>query len=213
LTADPAAHHEDSTDDATGVGARGSECSAKDPEDRWQTARDLTLELKWIAETGGTISAMTSGAETAGLKPIARGRRRDQLAWSLAVVFLIAAIVSTVFYLRVVRTPARAISSEIMPPEKTQFNFGVEAGGLPMLSPDGTAVAFSAKDANGKNMLWVCSFGSLAARPLAGTEGGAWPFWSANGRKLGFFADWKLKTLELSGGPAKSWCPKVGEEA
>jgi Tol biopolymer transport system component len=38
---------------------------------------------------------------------------------------------------------------------------------------------------------------------LAGTEGGAWPFWSADSRRLGFFADWKLKTLELSGGPAK----------
>jgi eukaryotic-like serine/threonine-protein kinase len=52
-------------------------------------------------------------------------------------------------------------------------------------------------------MLWVRSFGSLAARPLAGTEGGALPFWSANGRMLGFFANGKLKTLELSGGPAR----------
>ena len=52
-------------------------------------------------------------------------------------------------------------------------------------------------------MLWVRSFDSLAARPLAGTEGGTSLFWSANGRRLGFFADGKLKTLELSGGPAR----------
>ena len=52
-------------------------------------------------------------------------------------------------------------------------------------------------------MLWIRSFDSLAARPLAGTEGGTWPFWSPNSRRLGFFADGKLKTLELSGGPAR----------
>ena len=93
--------------------------------------------------------------------------------------------------------------SDILPPEKTQFNFASEVGSRrPVLSPDGTAVAFPAKDANGKTLLWIRSFDSLAARPLAGTEGGALPFWSANGRKLGFFADGKLKTLEVSGGPA-----------
>ena len=122
----------------------------------------------------------------------------------LAVAFLVAAIVSAVSYLRLVRAPARAIISEILPPEKTQFNFGSsrQAACL-VLSPDGTAVAFSAKDANGKTLLWIRSFDSLAARPLAGTEGGVLPFWSADSRRLGFFADGKLKTLELSGGPAR----------
>ncbi len=52
-------------------------------------------------------------------------------------------------------------------------------------------------------MLWIRSFDSLAARPLAGTEGGTSPFWSPDSRRLGFFADGKLKTLEVSGGPAR----------
>jgi hypothetical protein len=173
-------------------------CLAKDPEDRWQTARDLTSELRWIAEAGGTLPATVAGA-----KPIATKRRRELLYGALAIVFLVAAIVSTVFYLRLIRTPARPIISEILPPEKTQFSFEYNAGGPPVLSPDGTAVAFSAKDANGKTLLWIRSFDSLAARSLAGTEGGTWPFWSANGRKLGFLAGGKLKTLELSGSPAR----------
>src|SRR5262249_16851511 len=117
-------------------------CLAKDPEDRWQSPRDLTSELRWIAEAGGTLPATV-----AGVKLIATKRRRELLYGGLAVVFLVAAIVSAVSYLRVVRTPARPIISEILPPEKTQFNFGLEGGGLPVLSPDGTAVAFSAKDA------------------------------------------------------------------
>jgi Tol biopolymer transport system component len=176
-------------------------CLEKDPEERWQSARDLTSELKWLAEAGGTLPATVAGA-----KPILPKRRRELLYAGLAIVFLVAAIVSTVFYLRVVPTPARAIISEILPPEKTQFNFGYrggDPGGLPMLSPDGTAVAFSATDANGKTLLWIRSFDSLAAQPLAGTEGGGWPFWSANGRSLGFLADSKLKVIELSGGPAR----------
>src|SRR5262249_13766264 len=118
-------------------------CLAKDPEERWQTARDLARELKWIAEAGGALPATAAGA-----KPIATKRRRELLYAGLAIVFLVAAIVSTVSYLRVVRTPARAIISDIPPPEKTQFNFGFGGGGgLPVLSPDGTAVAFSAVDA------------------------------------------------------------------
>jgi Tol biopolymer transport system component len=123
---------------------------------------------------------------------------------ALAAAFLIAAIASVVSYLRLAPAPARAIISHILPPEKAQFNLGFDGGGgLPRLSPDGTAVAFSAKDANRNTVLWVRPLDSLAARPLAGTEGGTLSFWSANGRKLGFIVDGKLKTLELSGGPAR----------
>src|SRR5262245_18642440 len=166
-------------------------CLAKDPEERWQTVRDLTRELKWIAEAGG-IPGEAAGAESAGLWSIARGRRRERLAWVLVMVLVAAAILSVERYLHQAGAPARAIFSDILPPEKTQFNFGWEAGG-PTLSPDGTAVAFSAKDANGKTQLWIRSLDLLAARPLAGTEGGIFPFWSPQGRRLGFFADGKLK--------------------
>ena len=166
-------------------------CLAKDPDERWQSARDLSSELKWIAEAGGGAPATAAGA-----RPIALGRRRELLFGALAITFLVAAIVSAVSYLRLARAPAHAIISEILPPEKTQLT------GPPVLSPDGGAVAFSATDASGKNMLWIRSFNSLAAQPLAGTEGGASPFWSANGRALGFFSDGKLKATDLSGGPA-----------
>ena len=146
-------------------------CLAKDPEDRWQSARDLASELKWIAEAGGIPGHR--GAETGGLKLIATRRKRRQVAWALAVTFLIAAIVSAVSYLRLTRVPAHAIISEILPPEKTQFSFEYTTGGPPVLSPDGRTLAFSATDASGKSMLWVRSLDSLTAQPLAGTEGAA----------------------------------------
>jgi Tol biopolymer transport system component len=111
--------------------------------------------------------------------------------------------VGTISYLRLVRTPVDAIIFQIPPPEKTQFNFELMTGGPPALSPDGRTVAFLARDASGKQLLWLRSFDSLAAQPLAGTEGAVFPFWSANGRKVGFFADRKLKTLDVSGGPVR----------
>src|SRR5262249_22746436 len=131
-------------------------CLVKDPEERWQTARDLTSELKWIAEAGGSIP-VTAAEEAAGLNRIAARRRREQLAWALALAFLIAAIASIVSYTRLARAPAPTIISEIPPPEKTQFNFAGESGGPPVLSPNGRALAFSAVDASGKTMLWIRS--------------------------------------------------------
>ena len=176
-------------------------CLAKDPEERWQTARDLASELKWIAEAGGAISA-TAAEEAAGLKRIAARRRREQLAWALAVTLPIAAIVSVLSYVRLAQVPAEAIISEILPPDKTQFSFAYETGGPPALSPDGRTLAFGAEDASRKTLIWVRSFDSLVAKPLVGTEGGEKPFWSPDGRTLGFFADQKLKIIEARGGGA-----------
>src|SRR4029453_2393803 len=58
----------------------------------------------------------------------------------------------------------------------------------------------------GKQLLWVRSFEGLSAQPLAGTEGATYPFWSADSRSLGFFADEKLKKIEAAGGPPISLC-------
>src|SRR5262249_53685700 len=68
------------------------------------------------------------------------------------------------------------------------------------ISPDGTRIVFSAQSADGRNQLWVRALDALAARALAGTEGATYPFWSPDGRRVGFFADGKLKRIDLSGG-------------
>ena len=143
-------------------------CLAKDPEERWQSARDLTSELKWIAEMGGAIPL--AGAEAAGLKPMAGRRKRRAIAMGAGTSFLLAAIVSVFSYLRLARAPVHAIISEILPPEKTQFNF-VKTGGPPALSPDGRTVAFTAADESGKRMLWVRSFDSPLHSPSRERKG------------------------------------------
>lgn len=67
------------------------------------------------------------------------------------------------------------------------------------LSPDGRRIAFAASDNNGSRRLWVRALDSTSAQPLPGTEGALSPFWSPDGKSLGFFADLKLKRIDLDG--------------
>jgi Tol biopolymer transport system component len=71
------------------------------------------------------------------------------------------------------------------------------------LSPDGTRLVFVAALANEPSQLWVRPLDSLHPEPLPGTEGAEYPFWSANGNSVGFFANGALKRLDLAGGPAR----------
>ncbi len=170
-------------------------CLTKDRRERLQAIGEARIEIaECLSAPGGSV-----GEEAAGLKPGNKGWWREQLAWVLAGAFLVAAIVGAVSYLLLVRAPASAVVSGILPPEKTQFNFETDSG--PALSPDGRTLAFSPVDASGKTMLWVRPLDSTSARLLPGTEGADHPFWSADSRAIGFFAVGKLKTIEASGGP------------
>jgi Tol biopolymer transport system component len=95
----------------------------------------------------------------------------------------------------------------INPPENTRFNLTGDSAGPPVLSPDGTTLAFTASGANGQNAIWIRPMNSLVARTLSETEGATFPFWSPDGRSLGFFtSDGKLKTIDVNGGSAQTVC-------
>lgn len=70
------------------------------------------------------------------------------------------------------------------------------------VSPDGQKIALSLIQ-NGILSLWVRSLDSRDFRRLEGTEGVRGPFWSPDGRSIGFFAEGKLKRIDLAGGPAR----------
>jgi Tol biopolymer transport system component len=174
-------------------------CLAKDPEDRWQTARDLLLELKWIEGAGSQ----------AGVPAVVSTRRRiTERAWMAATAALLLATTALcILYYRSVSEEPQVVRAFIPPPEKVNFRFvGGGNQGPVMISPDGRMLAFSAQGADGIQMLYVRAVDSLAAQPLAGTAGAGMPFWSPDGRSIGFFADGKLKRIEASGGPALTIC-------
>ncbi|HEX9149573.1 MAG TPA: protein kinase, partial [Thermoanaerobaculia bacterium] len=167
-------------------------CLAKDPDDRFQTAHDVRLQLQWIVEGGSGV----------GLPAIVASRRksREKLAWALVPVAALAAVAATVLVIRLLSEPPRIVRSSLLPPEKSSFAF--EFGPM-ALSPDGSRVAFVATS-SGINRLWVRPLSGASAQPLAGTEGASNPFWSPDSRFLGFFANRKLNKIEASGGPPQS---------
>ena len=159
-------------------------CLAKDPEERWQTAGDLMRDLKWIGEG----SANTLPAATA-----VRGRER--MAWSIAgLAVLTAAALSVLTALSFRGTPVE--------PLPTRFDILTPPTGDPVsfaLSLDGRQLAFVAT-AEGKPRLWVRPFDDVTAHVLAGTEGASFPFWAPDGKAIGFFAEGKLKRIDVGDG-------------
>jgi len=155
-------------------------CLAKDPEDRWQTARDLALELKWISESGPQPGA-TAGSQ-------GQGKRSQGVAWGVATICFVGALalLATLFF----RTPptVQPIRASLLPPQNSSFlpyNFAV--------SPDGHQLAFVTLGSDGKTALWVRALSASGAQQVNGTEGASFPFWSPDSRQIGFFADARLK--------------------
>jgi DNA-binding winged helix-turn-helix (wHTH) protein len=91
--------------------------------------------------------------------------------------------------------PAGVLRFSQMAPPGTRL----ASGGA--LSPDGSYLAFAAEGTDGQTRLWVRPLDAPDARPLAGTDGASRPFWSPDSRFLGFFANGRLKTTPIMGGP------------
>ena len=165
-------------------------CLAKDPEARWQSAADVARQLRWIA---GSSSA---SGPAPSVRP--QSRWRDHLPWAIVALALLAALL----WVNVRQPePARTLRSFLPPPAAVAFDFTGDFSGPPEISADGTAVAFCARTQKDRDSIWVQSFSDLAAKKLDGTEGASFPFWSADGKSLGFFADGHLKKIPAAGGP------------
>jgi serine/threonine protein kinase len=177
-------------------------CLQKNPEDRFQSAHDIKLELQWIASDRS--SPATSSA-LAGSQ-LSRSRGRERLAGLAAVAVAVVVGAAAGLFLFHPAQSTRSIRTVIDPPEKTTLNLTGDSAGPPVLSPDGQSVAFTATDANGKISLWIRPMNLLEAHPLPETDGAVFPFWSPDSRSLGFFADGKLKTIDLNGGSALVIC-------
>jgi serine/threonine protein kinase/Tol biopolymer transport system component len=176
-------------------------CLEKSPEERFHSASDLAFAIE--ALSGSTPTSIPAAA-VPGLGPRWM-KRREMIAWILAVVAVLATLMLSIANFQRAPVEVRAVRSFILPPEKSSFDFSVRLGATAVASPDGRRLAFVAMS-EGKQLLWVRSFDGLSAQPLAGTEGATYPFWSADSRSLGFFADEKLKKIEAAGGPPISLC-------
>ncbi|WP_109489216.1 protein kinase domain-containing protein [Occallatibacter savannae] len=161
-------------------------CLQPDPDERWQSARDLKWELESIAE--------------APAAPPARRHNLLLLSALAAVVLLAAALAFT--YLRPSAPPQPLTRTNILLPEKSLVRSLA-------VSPDGRYIAIVlVKD--GRQQIWVRALDATELTPLAGTDNAVDPFWSADSRHLAFFADARLKKIDRSGGPVQTLCDALG---
>jgi Tol biopolymer transport system component len=159
-------------------------CLAKDPDERWQTARDLVRELEWIADTY---------AEFHPTKKEARRKKREFTALVVATILLfLLGLVSGILYLR--RTPLQiGVKRFVLPPGNVGFDISPLLGFL--ISPDGRQVV----TAYG-SFLWLRPLNSLNAQRLMGTENGSVFCWSPDSRFVIFAKGKKLMRIEVAKG-------------
>jgi serine/threonine protein kinase len=164
-------------------------CLAKEPEKRWQATSDLCDELKWIAE----------GGETGSSTVVRPTKVRERLAWGVALLAVLSAVLLGLRNSRVVTAPPETVRLSVVTPDTSSpLDFAI--------SPDGRTLAFVAYAEGGKQLLWVRPLDSTTAQPLAGTEEATQPFWSPDNRFIAFFAGGKLKKIEVSGGTPQTIC-------
>jgi Tol biopolymer transport system component/predicted Ser/Thr protein kinase len=171
-------------------------CLRKDRNDRWQSARDVTDELKWIAESGSHAGGSVPTAEANGFHTL--GRRELIIG---AGSLLSGAVIAGVAAWDLKPAPPQPVSRLLINLPSGQQLAGLENGPAVALSPDGAHLAYAARE-GGAQQLYLRAMDSLEAKSIPGTEGASAPFFSPDGQWLGFFVGGKLKKVSVSGGAA-----------
>lgn len=166
-------------------------CLSKIPQDRYGSTMDLARDLARLQGTAGLRAAVPAPAV----------RWKMAVPWIAAILLLIALIAVATF-----RPPAKAaepIQSAIATPEIAQVN--LEEVAIPVaLSPDGKYLVVYGSDADAVSGLWLKDLQTGATRRIAEKAFSAG--WSSDSKAIAFFADGKLKTIPVEGGPARTVC-------
>ena len=165
-------------------------CLEKDPEDRFASMHDVLLQLRRIStsEKDGRVGA------------IVRPQMPSVMTWVRPFMLVTAALALTAAGFWWGRSSEHRggltpLMFNVLPPEGTELGAGIS------VSPDGQSLAAIAQGSPGSpSLLWIRHLRSSAATLLRGTEGAVYPFWSPDGRSIAFFAQGKLKRVDLNGG-------------
>jgi serine/threonine protein kinase len=175
-------------------------CLEKDPKQR----------LRDIGEARVAIDAIVTGkvdeeSSPVTLEPPPR-RRTPWVPWAVAAGLAVVALVTGASYLRKPAADARVVRAFIPPAENSPFELSSLHPGPAAVSPDGTRIVYSARGEKGIAVLWIRYLNQTQARSFPGTEGAGYPFWSPDGKSIGFIADGKLKRVDAAGGPPLTLC-------
>ncbi len=178
-----------------------NKCLAKDPQKRWQSAADLSDELRWISQAGSQV----------GLPAHLSKRRKIKftLARIVGAIFITTSLILS-YLLFFQPTPEMYTNRFILSPSNNVTE--IRSVNWSRISPDGRLIAFRATDTLGVTLLWIRPLNSLEPYPLRGTEGITRQFWSPDSKYIAFFKDNQLYKTPITGGPPQLLCETFGAD-
>ena len=193
------------------------ECLEKDPRERAQSMAQISIDLKRYKRESSRqrvsrVTATRSAYQSSQVHPpepmqqenVVKKQRGHIVPWILAILMLLGTAVISYFHFTEVIPEQPEIRMTVLPPDKS-IVVTVNGGNL-AISPDARLVAFVAQDSGGAWNLWIRPLHEEAPRILPGTDGATYPFWSPDNRTVGFFANGKLKKIDVVGGAPLTIC-------
>ena len=162
-------------------------CLAKHPDERFQSAYDVLVDLKWAGGTGSQI----------GVVPVTTGRHEIhyRAAWMLAALSTAALLViGLIWLLRPAPPTSPAVRAYLQPPKGSSFNTAQIA-----VSPDGAKLAYL-QIGGSNSRLFIQSLSSGIAQPISESAKASWPAFSLDGKYVTFCDDTKVQKYDVAGG-------------
>jgi eukaryotic-like serine/threonine-protein kinase len=173
-------------------------CLKKDPQDRLRDIADARLDIEEALSESASLIVPVPGH---GGWRISRKRA---IIGSTAALVVLAAVALAIWKLAPTTAPAGAVARLTVPIPAGQQ---VERGGTPLaLSPDGTGLVYVAVPREGRTQLYMRRLDQFEPVAMAGTEGGSAPFFSPDGRWVGFYGNGALYRVSVEGGAALKIC-------
>ena len=169
-------------------------CLVKDPDDRYQSIHDVRLQLEWIRDGASQATGPAGGRSGTGLM-------RERITWAAALLLVLAGAAGLASFRPGATIPALRVAVNL-PPGFRLDEVNASLG----LSPDGQKLALAASGPSTNQRLWIRSLAGDEPQALAGTDGATYPFWSPDGKSLGFFAGQKLKKVDVPSGAVQTLC-------
>ena len=166
-------------------------CLEKDPDQRWQSAREVKHALQWTAHHAAPVTALKTA-------PAAAAPARNHRLWRLVAAVLAVVALGRAGWILWLKKELLAPIIRFQIPLPDEMTFGQYLS----LSPDGRKLIVN----TGRGSLWIRDLDALEWRRLPDTEGAASPFWSPDSRFLAYAIQNQLKKIDISGGPAQTLC-------
>jgi len=194
------------------------ECLAKEPSERCQSIAEISKDLRRYKResTRQHVSRTFPVRSGIGQPPIQSSSQAKQsvlnrslLPWGIAILFFMIASYFIILKLTGSKEDHGVIVASIVSPDSVYMHSFGQAAGPPVVSPDGKYITYVGVASDAIARLYVRSIRENATRMLDGTQNAEYPFWSPDGKFIGYFADGKIKKVDAGGGAPIAVCEAV----